>query len=137
LSRGDDGSPATVGRRSLARVVEAALHFFGVANEEQFDCLLDNAEQRALLRGWLRSVHCRRDAAAGVADNDTQTSVVSVVDVSVAAAPMTREVGSMATFSPSGAQLVSVASQAVVRMARVASQANVAVSVEWWTLQWV
>ena len=69
---GDD--PATVGRRSLARVVEAALHFFGVANEEQFDCLLDNAEQRALLRGWLRSVHCRRDAAAGVADNDTQTS---------------------------------------------------------------
>ena len=70
-------------------------------------------------------------------DNDTQTSAVSVVDVSVAAAPMTREVGSMATFSPSGAQLVSVASQAVVRMARVASQANVAVSVEWWTLQWV
>ena len=116
-------------RRSLARVVEAALFFFGVTNEEQFEGLLDDAQQRTLLRDWLRSRHCPRDAAAGVADNATQTSAVSMVDVSADAAPTTREVGSMATFSPSGARLVSVASQVVVRVARVGSQANVAVPV--------
>ena len=55
-------------RRSLARVVEAALFFFGVTNEEQFEGLLDDAQQRTLLRDWLRSRHCPRDAAAVAAD---------------------------------------------------------------------
>ena len=49
---------ADASRRSLARVVEAALHFFGVANVEQLEGLLDDTEQRAMLRNWLRSVHC-------------------------------------------------------------------------------
>ena len=74
-----------------------------------------------MLRNWLRSVHCPRDAA-GVVDSDTQTTVV---DAPATAAAETREVGSMATFSPSGARLVSVASQAVMRVAQRAIQANV------------
>ena len=61
---------AEASRGSLARVVEAALHFFGVANVEQLEGLLDDTEQRAMLRNWLRSVHCPRDAA-GVVDSDT------------------------------------------------------------------
>ena len=36
--------------RSLARVLESALFFFGVANAEQFEGLLDDAGQRAMLR---------------------------------------------------------------------------------------
>ena len=115
----------THGGGSLARVVEAALHFFGVANVEQLEGLLDDTEQRAMLRNWLRSVHCPRDAA-GVVDSDTQTTVV---DAPATAAAETREVGSMATFSPSGARLVSVASQAVMRVAQRATQANVVVPV--------
>ena len=39
-----------------------------------------------------------------------------------------RDVGSMATFSPSGARLVSTESQAVVRVAQRASQTNLAAS---------
>ena len=116
---------AEASRGSLARVVEAALHFFGVANVEQLEGLLDDTEQRAMLRNWLRSVHCPRDAA-GVVDSDTQTTVV---DAPATAAAETREVGSMATFSPSGARLVSVASQAVMRVAQRATQANVVVPV--------
>ena len=116
---------AEASRGSVARVVEAALHFFGVANVEQLEGLLNDTEQRAMLRNWLRSVHCPRDAA-GVVDSDTQTTVV---DAPATAAAETREVGSMATFSPSGARLVSVASQAVMRVAQRASQANVVVPV--------
>ena len=114
-------------RRSLARVVEAALYFFGVANEEQFEGLLDDAEQRTMLRDWLRSTHCPRDAAASVADHDTQTTAVSNM---VTAAPTTREVGSMATYSSSRVRLLNAQSQTpVVRVAQRASQANVAVPV--------
>ena len=117
-------------RRELARMVEAGLYFFGVADLESFEGLLEDAEQRALLRDWLRSKHCSQDAAAGVADRDTQTTVVSMVDMSAAAAPTTREVGSMATYSPSGARLLSAQSQTrVVCVAQRASQANVAVPV--------
>jgi hypothetical protein len=127
----DDSATTHYRRRStLARVLEAALYFFGVANEEQFDGLLDDAEQRALLRDWLRSVHCPCDAAAGVADHDTQTTGVSMVNVSTAVAPTTREVGSMATYSPSRVRLVSAHTQTpVVCVAQRASQANVAVPV--------
>ena len=39
-------------RRSLAHVVEGALYFFGVANVDQFEVLLDDADQRAILRAW-------------------------------------------------------------------------------------
>ena len=110
-------------RRSLARVAEAALYFFGVANEEQFESLLDDAEQRTMLRDWLRSTHCPCDAAASVADHDTQTTAVSMVT----AAPTTREVGSMATYSSSRVRLLNAQSQTpVVRVAQRASQANVA-----------
>lgn len=124
---GSDMADDPTTRRSLARVVEGALYFFGVANVDQFEVLLDDADQRAMLRAWLRSTHCPpRDAAAGMTDSETQTTVV---DVPAAAAAETREVGSMATFSPSGARLVSVASQAVVRVAQRESQANVAVPV--------
>ena len=124
-----DDPATTHRRRSLAHVVEAALYFFGVANEEQFDCLLDDAEQRTMLRDWLRSTHRPRDAAS-VADHDTQTTAVSMVDVFAAAAPTTREVGSMATYSPSGVRLVSAESQTpVVCVVQRASQANVAVPV--------
>ena len=105
-------------RRSLARTVEAGLHFFGVANLEQFEGLLDDAQQRAMLRNWLRSEHVPRGAAAGVADHSTQTAAVTMVSVSTAAATTT-----------SGSRLVSVASQASVRVAERASQANVAVPV--------
>ena len=114
-------------RRSLACVLEAALYFFGVANEEQFEGLLDDAEQRTMLRDWLRSTHCPRDAAASVADHDTQTTAVSNM---VTAAPTTREVGSMATYSSSRVRLLNAQSQTpVVRVAQRASQANVAVPV--------
>ena len=49
-------------RRSLARMVEAGLHFFGVANLEQFEGLLDDAQQRAMLRAIL-AAHTRLCAA--------------------------------------------------------------------------
>ena len=76
-------------RRSLARVVDAALFFFGVANVEQLDGLLDDTEQRAMLRNWLRSAHCPRDAAGVVgSDSDTQATVV---DAPATAAAETRE----------------------------------------------
>ena len=65
-------------RRSLARMVEAGLHFFGVANLEQFEGLLDDAAQRAMLLNWLRSEHVPRGAAAGVADHGTQTAAVTM-----------------------------------------------------------
>ena len=103
-------------RRSLARMVEAGLHFFGVANLEQFEGLLDDAQQRAMLRNWLRSEHVPRGAAAGVADHGTQTAAVTMVSVSTAAA------------TTSGSRLVSVASQASVRVAQRASQASVRVA---------
>ena len=103
-------------RRSLARMVEAGLHFFGVANLEQFEGLLDDAQQRAMLRNWLRSEHVPRGAAAGVADHSTQTAAVTMVSVSTAAA------------TTSGSRLVSVASQASVRVAQRASQASVRVA---------
>ena len=115
-------------RRSLARVVDAALFFFGVTNVEQLEGLLDDTEQRGMLRDYLRSVHCPRNAA-GVVDSDTQTTVVDLPACMPAAAAETREVGCMAPFSPSGAKLVSVASQAVTRVAQRASQANVVVPV--------
>ena len=121
------GEPsATHRRRELARMVEAGLYFFGVANLEDFEGLLNDAEQRTMLRNWLRSEHVP-PVSAGVADHGTQTTSVTMVDVSTAAAATTSEVGSMATFSPLGARLVSVQSQAVVRVAQRASQANVAV----------
>ena len=103
-------------RRSLARMVEAGLHFFGVANLEQFEGLLDDAQQRAMLRNWLRSEHVPRGAAAGVADHSTQTAAVTMVSVSTAAA------------TTSGSRLVSVASQASVRVAQRESQASVCVA---------
>ena len=121
---------ATHRRRELARMVEAGFYFFGVADLESFEGLLDDAQQRAMLRDWLRSEHVLRGAADGAADHGTQTAAVNMVDVSTAAAPTTREVGSMATFSPSGARLVSAGSQTtVVRVAQRASQANVAAPV--------
>uniref|UniRef100_A0A7S2N665 Uncharacterized protein n=1 Tax=Haptolina brevifila TaxID=156173 RepID=A0A7S2N665_9EUKA len=105
------------GRRPLARVVEVALYFFGGADDEDLEGLLDNAAQHALLRDWLRSSYCPSDAAAAVADHDTQTTAVSMVNVSTAAAPTTRKVSSMAICSPSGARIViSVELQAVVRV---------------------
>ena len=103
-------------RRSLARTVEAGLHFFGVANLEQFEGLLDDAQQRAMLRNWLRSEHVPRGAAAGVADHSTQTAAVTMVSVSTAAA------------TTSGSRLVSVASQASVRVVQRESQASVRVA---------
>jgi len=103
-------------RRSLARMVEAGFHFFGVANLEQFEGLLDDAQQRAMLRNWLRSEHVPRGAAAGVADHSTQTAAVTMVSVSTAAA------------TTSGSRLVSVASQASVRVAQRALQASVRVA---------
>ena len=103
-------------RRSLARMVEAGLHFFGVANLEQFEGLLDDAQQRAMLRNWLRSEHVPRGAAAGVADHSTQTAAVTMVSVSTAAA------------TTSGSRLVSVASQASVRVVQRESQASVRVA---------
>ena len=103
-------------RRSLARMVEAGLHFFGVANLEQFEGLLDDAQQRAMLRNWLRSEHVPRGAAAGVADHSTQTAAVTMVSVSTAAA------------TTSGSRLVSVASQASVHVAQRESQASVRVA---------
>ena len=83
-------------------MVEAGLWFFGVAELEQFEGLLDDAQQRAMLRDWLRSEHVVRGAADGVADHGTQTAAVNT-----AAAATTREVGSMATYSPSGVRLLS------------------------------
>ena len=63
---------------------------------------------------------------AVVADHDAQTTAVSVERV----APTTRDVGSMATYFPSGARLLSAQWQTpVVRVAQRASQANVAVPV--------
>lgn len=64
--------PSTTRRRSLSRVVESALFFFGVASSEQFEGLLDDAEQRAMLRNWMRSAYCPHDDAVG-ADVSTQT----------------------------------------------------------------
>ena len=88
--------------------------------------MLNDAEQRILLRSWLRSEHVA-PFAAGTADHGTQTASVTMVSVSTAAAATTCDVGSMATFSPTGAaRLVSAASQAAVRVAQRASQANVA-----------
>ena len=112
-------------RRALARMVEAGLYFFGVANLEDFEGLLNDAEQRTMLRNWLRSEHVP-PVAAGMADHGTQTASITMVSVSTAAAATTCETGSMATFSPSGARLISVESQAAVRVAQRASQANVA-----------
>ena len=117
--------PSMARRRVLARTVEAGLYFFGVANLEDFEALLNDAEQRILLRSWLRSEHVA-PFAAGTADHGTQTASVTMVSVSTAAAATTCDVGSMATFSPTGARLVSAASQAAVRVAQRASQANVA-----------
>ena len=118
------GDPsATHRRRELARMVEAGLFFFGVADLDQFEGLLDDAEQRAMLRNWLRSEHVPR--AAGVADHGTQTVRALTLTAS-------REVSTMATptFSPSGARLVSdKASQAIVRVKDRALQAIVAVPV--------
>ena len=57
---GSDMADDPTTRRSLARVVEGALYFFGVANVDQFEVLLDDADQRAMLRAWLRSTHCPR-----------------------------------------------------------------------------
>jgi hypothetical protein len=117
-------------RRSLAQV-EAALCFCGVTDVQTFDALLDDAESIAQLRGWLQSVHWPDDA--GVADRGTQTTAVSMVDVSAAAAPTTRSVQNQATFSlgPTPVRLVSVETQAAVRVPQraQASQVNVAVPV--------
>ena len=118
--------PSMARRRVLARTVEAGLYFFGVANLEDFEALLNDAEQRILLRSWLRSREHVAPFAAGTADHGTQTASVTMVSVSTAAAATTCDVGSMATFSPTGARLVSAASQAAVRVAQRASQANVA-----------
>ena len=48
------------------------LFFFGVASSEQFEGLLDDAEQRAMLRNWMRTAYCPHDDAVGD-DVSTQT----------------------------------------------------------------
>ena len=116
-------------RRSLARMVEAGLHFFGVANLEQFEGLLDDAQQRAMLRNWLRSEHVPRGAAAGVADHGTQTAAVTMVSVSTAAATTTSGSRLVSVASQASVRVVQRESQASVRVAERASQANVAVPV--------
>ena len=109
---GHMGEPsATHRRRELARMVEAGLYFFGVTDLEDFEGLLNDDEQRTMLRSWLRSEHVA-PFAAGTADHGTQTASVTMVSVSAAAAATTCDVGSMAIFSPTGARLVSAASQA-------------------------
>ena len=64
VNRASMDPSATHRRRELARMVEAGLYFFGVADVEQFEGLLDDAEQRAMLRDWLRSDHCPRGTMA-------------------------------------------------------------------------
>ena len=119
-------------RRSLAQV-EAALCFCGVTDVQRFDALLDDAGSIAQLREWLQSVHWPDDP--GVADRGTQATAraVSMVDVSTAAAPTTRSVQNQATFSlgPTPVRLVSVETQAAVRVPQraQASQVNIAVPV--------
>ena len=49
---------------------------------ESFEGLLDDAQQRAMLRDWLRSGHVPRAAAAGMADHGQQTTVVSMCEMS-------------------------------------------------------
>ena len=58
-------------RRELARMVEAGLYFFGVTDLEDFEALLNDDEQRTMLRSWLRSEHVAR-FAVGTADHGTQ-----------------------------------------------------------------
>ena len=50
----------------------SVLFFFGVASSEQFEGLLDDAEQRAMLRNWMRTAYCPHDDAVGD-DVSTQT----------------------------------------------------------------
>ena len=58
-------------RRALARMVEGGLYFFGVANLEDFEGLLNDAEQRTMLRNW---EHVPPRVAAGMAEHGTQTA---------------------------------------------------------------
>ena len=50
--------PSTTRRRYLSRVVESALFFFGVASSEQFEGLLDDAEQAAACNAAQLDAEC-------------------------------------------------------------------------------
>ena len=57
-------------RRWLAHVIEEGLYFIGIVDVERFDEMLGNAEMLQMLRRWLCSNFCPRDAALYVADHE-------------------------------------------------------------------